>query len=80
MAERRRLRESGGPGGPERTSGDGAWATPTPARSPERRPPRLASKVDVGHEDVAVLREPGDHGAATRVVEANLAAAEEGAA
>ena len=77
MAERRRLRESGGPGGPERTSGDGARATPKPSPSPG---PRLASKADVRHEDVAVLREPGDHGAAAGVVEANLTAAEERAA
>ena len=28
MAERSQHRESGGPGGPQRTSGDGAWAAP----------------------------------------------------
>jgi len=74
MAERRRLRESEGPGGPERTSGDGARVTLKPPPSVANA---SASKADVGHEDVAVLCEPGDHGAAAGVVEANLATAEQ---
>ena len=40
-------------------------------------PAGVKLEADVGHKDVAVLREPGNHGAAAGVVEANLAAAEE---
>ena len=46
MAERRRHRESGGHGWPERTSGDGARATPKPRLSSYRRSPE--SLVPVG--------------------------------
>ena len=40
-------------------------------------PAGVKLEPDVGHEDVAVLCEPGDHGAAAGVVEANLATAEQ---
>ena len=54
-------------------------AAPKPAGARDG-PAGVKLEADVRHEDVAVLREPGDHGAAAGVVEANLAAAEERAA
>ena len=79
-AKRKRRGESRGHGRPSRTSGDEGTGDPEALAEPERHPPRMASKADVGHKDVAVLCEAGDDGAAAGVVEANLAAAEERAA